>query len=319
MSRAFLFRDGLAQEVPLKTGLETPANGGLLWIHLDGREEDAANWLRRQTDIPHVARDALLAHESRPRTALFGDAVVLNLRGMGLTPDDDPDVLVSIRFWADRGRVISLGFRSSRALDPVIAAFQDGQITDPGDLIAAFAHITSEELDPVIAALGDSMDDCEVVLDTGSILSTRRRVTDIRSQAISYRRFLAPQRQALDRLSNAPLPWLDEDDRIHLREAADRAARMTEELEAIRERAALIHEELTDRRAELIDTRSLILSIAALIFLPVTFITGLLGMNVQGIPYADKPWAFWGVVAFCTLIGLGVLALFIKARWLRGR
>src|SRR3546814_10358691 len=81
---------------------------------------------------------------------------------------------------------------------------------------------------------------------------------------------------------------------------------MAEELEAVRERAALAHEELTDLRGEQLDRRSLIVSIVALIFLPVTFITGLLGMNVQGIPFAHQPWAFWGVFAFCVLIALAV-------------
>lgn len=319
MSRAFIFRDGKAQEVPLEAAMAAPRNGGLVWIHLDGRDDAATAWLRSQDDIPHVAREALVAHETRPRAALFGDGVIINLRGLGSTPDDDPDVLVSTRFWADKGRVISLSFRAPLALDTVIQQFLSGKLADPGDLIASFSEITSEQLDPEIATLGDAMDDCEVVADTARVLATRKRVTSIRSQAISYRRFISPQRQALERLASADLGWLDDDDRIHLREAADRAARMTEELEAIRERAALIHEELTDRRAELIDTRSLILSIAALIFLPVTFITGLLGMNVAGIPFAQEPWAFWGVVAFCTLIGVGVLALFVKVRWLRGR
>src|SRR3546814_17689593 len=81
---------------------------------------------------------------------------------------------------------------------------------------------------------------------------------------------------------------------------------MAEELEAVRERAALAHEELTDLRGEQLDRRSLIVSIVALIFLPVTFITGLLGMNVQGIPFAPQPWAFWGVFAFCVLFAFAV-------------
>lgn len=318
MTQAFLYTKGKARRVTLDDAARTHPSG-LVWIHLDGRDPAAIAWLRAQADIPHIAKEALVAHETRPRTALFAQGAVINVRGLGTTPDDDPDILVSTRFWADRGRVISLGFRTAIALQPLIDLFEAGDIQDPGDLLARFAEITSERLDPQVARLGDTMDDCEVVLDTGSILATRRRVTEIRSQAISYRRFLAPQRQALERLAAAELDWLDEVDRSHLREAADRAARMTEELEAVRERAALIHEELTDRRAELIDTRSLIISIAALIFLPVTFVTGLLGMNVAGIPFAHAPWAFWGVVAFCIVIGLAVLALFVKVKWLRGR
>ena len=61
---------------------------------------------------------------------------------------------------------------------------------------------------------------------------------------------------------------------------------MAEDLEAVRERSALIHEQLTDLRSEQIEKRALLLSIVALIFLPLTFLTGLLGMNVDGIPFA---------------------------------
>ena len=92
---------------------------------------------------------------------------------------------------------------------------------------------------------------------------------------------------------------------------------MAEELEAVRERAALLHEQLTDLRAEQIDKRALLISVVAFIFLPLTFITGLLGMNVDGIPYAHSPWAFWGVVTLCVLIGFGVLGWFVRRRWLR--
>jgi zinc transporter len=80
------------------------------------------------------------------------------------------------------------------------------------------------------------------------------------SQAIGYRRFLVPQRAALEKLAACRCDWLRDDDRLHLSAAADRAARMAEELESIRERAALTHETLTDLRAEQIDQRSLIIA-----------------------------------------------------------
>lgn len=319
MSSAFVFRDGAAAEMPFGDAIALPHDGGLIWLQLDGREDAARNWIRDQEDIPHIAREALLAQETRPRATLIGGGALVNLRGLGTTPNDDPDALVSTRFWADKGRVISVSFRTPKALAIVIDRFHAREIVDPGDLLSRFAEATSDLLDPDVAELGDTMDDCEVVVDSASILATRRRVTEVRSQAISYRRFVAPQRQALERLAAADLDWLDEDDRMHLREAADRAARMAEELEAMRERAALIHEELTDRRAEVIDTRALLISIVALIFLPLTFVTGLLGMNVDGIPYAHKPWAFWGVTGFCLFLAICVMAWFARARWISGK
>ena len=239
------------------------------------------------------------------------------MRGPGDLDPADSDRLVSIRLWIRRGRVTSLSRRRLHATAEVSAQVAAGKILDPGDLVAAFAREISRQLDPQVAALGDELDQCESELDEGNLYRLRTQIARFRSQAIAYRRFVAPNRDALVTLAGLEADWLEEQDRLHIREAADRFARMTEELEAVRERAALLHEQLTDLRAEQIDQRSLLISVVAFIFLPLTFITGLLGMNVEGIPYADRPWAFWGVVGFCLVVGLGVLAWFLRMHWLR--
>jgi zinc transporter len=317
--RAFLSNDGKAAELPFAEAAPQFGSAELVWLHLDGRQSDARRWIDTQGDIPELAREALRASETRPRSDVFGTGAIINLRGLGLTPEDDPDPLVSTRFWAERGRVISLTYRSPKALEPVVDAFLGGQIADPGDLISTFARTITNGLDPEISALGDAIDDIEARIDQDRTRATRRKVGRLRASAIGYRRFLVPQREALNRLAQSGADWLNGDDRLHLREAADRYARMAEELEAVRERATIVHDELTDLRAEQMDARALLISIVALIFLPLTFITGLLGMNVAGIPYAKEPWAFWGVVGFCLVIGIAVLAYFVRARWIRGR
>jgi zinc transporter len=199
----------------------------------------------------------------------------------------------------------------------VIAKMEAGKIHDAGDLVSAFAWAISTQLDPKVSDLGDTLDECESSLDTGNIYGMRRQIAEIRSEAIAYRRFVAPDRDALQTLANLDVAWLAEDDRLHIREAADRFARMAEELEAVRERAALLHEQLSDMRAEQVDQRALYISIVAFIFLPLTFITGLLGMNVEGIPYAQHAHAFWWVTGFCVLVGLGVLTWFAARHWLK--
>jgi zinc transporter len=184
--------------------------------------------------------------------------------------------------------------------------------------VTAYAREISRQLDPQVAALGDRLDDCESKLDEPrGLYRLRTVIAQGRSEAIAFRRFVAPNRDALQTLAGLEFAWLADEDRLHIREAADRFARMTEELEAVRERAALLHEQLTDLRAEDLDQRSLLISIVAFIFLPLTFITGLLGMNVEGIPYAHTPYAFWGVVGFCVVVGAAVLAWFMWRHWLR--
>jgi zinc transporter len=314
--RAFLYTDGKATELPFAEGAAHFGAADLVWLHLDGRTEATQTWVAQEPAIPNIVKTALLASETRPRCDVIGPGALVNLRGLGKTPEDDPDKLVSIRFWVEGGRVTTIGLHTSRAFDVVEARFLGGEIQDPGDLLAAFATAISDELDPDVAQLGDDLDDIETRLEAKGLFKLRRQVSSIRSTAIGYRRFVAPQRFALERLSTAPISCLDEDDRLHLRDASDRFARMTEELEAVRERAAIVHETLTDLRAEKIDMRSLVLSIAALVFLPLTFITGVFGMNFDVMPMVKDAYGFWEVIIFCLLISLGGIAWFIRNRWI---
>lgn len=316
--RAFTIIDSKPAEVPFARGVEQFDKAELVWLVLDGRQAGVEAWIEAQEDIPSIARSALLASETRPRSDLIGQGALINLRGLGKTPEDDPDALVSLRIWAETGRVILVTLRSPKAIDIVAKRFLSGAIRDPGDLLSALADAITDDLDPDVAGLGDALDDCELMVEVANIHPTRREVTRVRARAIAFRRFVAPQRQALAQLSVAALDWLEDDDRLHLREAADRAARMAEELESVRERAALMHEELTDRRSEQMDARALLISIVALVFLPLTFITGLLGMNVKGIPFAEEPWAFWGVSGLCLFLALLVLGWFVRAHWISG-
>lgn len=293
-------------------------SGGLFtWVHIDGKDPHALRWLEHESAIPPLAVRALCAIETRPRIEPFDSGALVNFRGLGATPDDDPDELVSIRLWATNGKVVSVSFRSLLDLEAVRERMEAGELRDPGDLISSLAMQITERLDPRVAELGDIIDECETHLGPAKAFHLRRQIGQARSTAIGYRRFVSPQRQALERLAGLDCGWLNEDDKIHLREASDRFARMAEELEAIRERSALLHEQLTDLRSEMLETRALLISIVALIFLPLTFITGLLGMNVDGIPYAHEPWAFWGVMAFCAVIAAAISAYFIRARWSR--
>lgn len=312
---AYHVADGKAEQVSAERALAI--KGGLVWIHLATNDADAQEWLADKAGLGDYLVDALTAVETRPRCDAVGDGAYVNLRGRIVERGEEDDALASVRIWATAGRVISVTRKQLVAMEQVIAAVDSAKIDDPGDLITEFAVAITEDLDPEVSDLGDELDDCEAELDADRVFQLRRKVTRVRIAAIQYRRFLAPQRAALDKLAALPGDWLEDDDRLHLGAAADRAARMAEELESIRERAALTHEALTDLRAEQIDSRTLIISIAAMVFLPLTFITGLYGMNVKGLPYAEEPWAFDSICGICAAIGAGVVIYFLKRHWFR--
>ena len=118
------------------------------------------------------------------------------------------------------------------------------------------------------------------------------------------------------RLDADNVDFLDRDNRISIRESVERITRMVEELDAIRERAGIISDQLADRRAEEMNRNMMILSIVAAIFLPLGFLTGLLGINVGGIPLANSALGFPLVCALSVAIGGGLILYFRSLKWL---
>jgi zinc transporter len=103
---------------------------------------------------------------------------------------------------------------------------------------------------------------------------------------------------------------------MRLRETADRTTRYVEDLDAIRDRATVTQEELNARLAEQMNKTMYILSIVAGIFLPLGLLTGLLGINVGGIPGTESHWAFAIFCVLLLIVAVGQVWLFKRKKWM---
>ena len=130
-----------------------------------------------------------------------------------------------------------------------------------------------------------------------------------------FRRYIAPQRDAIARLRSIDQPWMKSIHNRRLQETLDQVIRYTENLDAIRERAQIVKDELASTLANRMNKNIYALSVVAAIFLPLGFLTGLLGINIGGIPGSENNQAF---AIFCGLL-VGVVALqiviFKKMKW----
>ena len=129
------------------------------------------------------------------------------------------------------------------------------------------------------------------------------------------RRFLAPQRDALDRLNRQSCEWLTEPDAHSLRQESDRITRYLEDLDLAKERAIVLQEELLSQIAQEQNSRMYVLSVVAAIFLPLTFVTGLLGMNVGGLPGLESKLGFVWSVFVMAVAAVGLVVFFRWKKW----
>ena len=138
----------------------------------------------------------------------------------------------------------------------------------------------------------------------------------LRRKTAHIRRYLSPQRDALDRLSRMQGDIFSPSDLTSLQEETNRLTLFVEELDLSRERAMVAQEEMLSSLAHEQNSKMYLLSIVAAVFLPLSFLTGVFGMNVAGLPGLENPASFWILAAAMLAIGAGILLLFRWKKWL---
>ncbi len=290
---------------------------GVLWVHLNFEDPGARQWIERREALNDIARSALLMEDTRPRSISRGSNLLLALRGVNLNPGQNPEDMVSIRIWTDGQQIVSTHRRRLLAEEELLDRLKAGE--GPCCVADWLVDLT----DRLVELMGDTVDGLEdsvVALEEGLLAGEteglRHGLAQVRKQALGIRRFLAPQREALNRLAAEQLAWLDELNALRLREVNDRLIRHIEDIDAVGERAAVAHEELLSTLSEQLNSRTYVFTIIATLFLPLGFFTGLMGINVGGMPGVESDTAFWVVVALCLVIALGVAVFLRWRRWL---
>ncbi|MFM4803898.1 zinc transporter ZntB [Aeromonas bivalvium] len=304
--------DGKGGMQPLGAGAQLPGSQPS-WLHLDYGNPEAARWLLQTPLLGEAAREALLGQSNRPKLVRMGETVLLILRGINHNQDHRPEEMVALRIFITPDLIISSRRRPLLSEKDVHEQLRLGAGPDnPADWLVEICDALTDRAGEFVEELHDQILTIEEqVLERE--LPTMGRLARIRKQLIMIRRYLSPQRDLIARLASEKIGWFDEDDRRRLLDIADRLRRWLDDLDAGVARTAVLADEVNNMVAEATNRRAYQMSVMALLFLPASFLTGLFGINLGGIPGAESPAAFW---VFC--VSLGGLALGL-ALWLKHR
>ena len=297
----------------------TLASGeGWRWWHLDRTDPTAADRLAAH-GVPPQAVEALLDVAVRPRLIRAPGGLVLILRA-----DAGGEMLASLRLWIDGAGLVTLSREAIPALERCAASHGT---RDLGTLLTDLIESVVDGVTPRVEALAaeaDALEDAMLATADPPDPAIADRLTRLRRHLVGLSGKLDAQHEALAALSRlaereGTLPSglaLDADARLDLSESVEQCRHDAGRTEQLRERALILRDELERRADERTARHGFALSVAAAVFLPATFITGLLGINVGGVPGAGAPHAFWVVAALCVGVALASAGFVLWRRWL---
>jgi len=246
--------------------------------------------------IPASIVDSLLAEDTRPLFEQYDEqSFLLILRGVNLNDNADPADMLSVRILYYQGVLISTRKIPSKTINAKTLA----------DLVLNIIDGLNKNIDNYLNSVEDRIEAFD------SELELSEDMMDTHKALLKIKRFIKPQQYAIDDYLSSDVP-LANFKNMRLRHSVNTITRINETLDFFLSELEIIKGELRQYHAEKMNQNTYLFSVIAAIFLPTSFLTGLLGVNVGGIPGTESPIAF---ALFC----LGLVGIFAVEFWILKR
>lgn len=286
----------------------------LSWVHIDGNNKDAKEWLAQSVKyLDYLIVDELFSAETRPRIVEFEDGILLNLRTVNSTNLTRNSEVTSIRLWVDENRIISV---QKKGFKPAINLMNDieagKKIRNSGEFLYNLISESMELSNSNILSLDAKLDDIDDAIASNKCSEEiRDSLATVRKQAVVFRRYMVAQKEVFLHLQSSDYKWFDDWAIRHFQENYNKLCRIIDELDEIKEQAAITNQELINSTAERLNKSAFKISLIASIFLPLGFIASLLGMNVGGIPLSSHGSGFY-IISYFMIVIFGSLYLVLR-------
>lgn len=289
---------------------DSPTKEAPFWLHADLNNEVFITWLKATPLLSDALKEVFFSDNSRPSIHRFTEGTVIILRCIDDKAKDYQEGLLVIRIFISETLIISTRDKPIKAIDMLNnnIIHQDGP-TDSCDWLIDLGDELTEQLRICVENIHEEKIDKleELVLDEE--LPEQGQLASVRKELIMLRRYLLPQRDVFSRLAIEKTSWMDSADMVRIKELSERVGRVLEDIDAAVARTMIISDEIKMLIGQTTNKRMYIMSLLAMLFLPLTFLTGLLGVNLGGIPGEDSDIAF---ASFCLVI----LVISIVLGWL---
>ena len=291
---------------------------GVTWFDINIADNADHEWLMAWQEISEQTRTALLEPVRFSHYEQVPDGTLLSMRTLRPGAEDDLTDLGDLKLLIGPTTAITLRSGKVAAVDQLRQNLSSNKsLVTAVDLLGFMVTGMTNRMEPVISDLTQDIDDVEDAMLDGGLIPPQQTLSEFQRRIVRTRRQVNYTQQVLDPMTTDPTLALDADDRETLVRASKHVTRYLQRLDECRTRVQTLGDQIEAQRSEIMTLSSLNLTIVATVFLPLTFITGLLGMNVAGIPDQHNPYGFWLVTGLSVIISM--LAWLLLRRQTYGR
>jgi len=309
LDRGYLFStDGVGRQINANDAIEwlkrpQSETTGFLWLHFDDIPTVLSGWPTKLMTLPFGFGDTLREGLRSTRIEHVHQSLI------AVVNDVDYDIerkgpLKVATLWLSVGVRCLLSVRSLplRSVDQLGREVEAGaSFLSPMALLIRLLQEQADVLLGIVRSATQTSNEVEGALRAGN-LPKRSSLGGIRRDLVRLRRLLAPEPAALFRLASRPPHWMRDEDAQSLRRSAEEYSLALRDMAGLQERIQLVEGEIADKVAEHTNRSVLVLTAVTVIALPINLISGLLGMNIGGLPFRNTQNGFWMVLLLSFLL-----------------
>ncbi len=289
-----------------------------LWIHADYKDTETQEWLMKM-DLGDRVIENLLDEDTSPRYFPQKKGLLVVMRGVNTQRNADIDDMIAVHMWIEKSKIITLSHRSVPSMRKIQTMLKNGKgPKTPTDCFITLAKNMTANIEKAIVKIDDEVDEIEeAVIEQESYRDKelRSQISELRHKIVGLRRYIVPQRDVVKIMRNISHPVLSDENLNELREIYQDLSQAVEDLNFARDHSTVTQEELDSKTNINISQTMYIMSIVMVIFTPLTFITGLLGANIGGIPFGEDSHGFIFISLILLAIAVLQLSLLKKMKW----
>jgi magnesium transporter len=298
-----------------------PGSGAQIWVDLmNPSQEEGYSILRDVFHFHELAVEDALGELEYPKVESYGDYLYLILHRIDFNAPEHCFKTHDVDFFLGRNYLVTIHSGDSRSIEQIANVCQRNALA-LGEGAAALMHrIIDSIVDnyrPEIEELNERLDDLEERVFESGTANLAKAILDFKRDVASLRRVVQPQRDVVGRLARREFPFIDEQISYRYRDVYDHLVRLADESMVFQDRITSLLDANLAIVSNQLNTIMKILTIIATVFMPLTFITGLYGMNVD-LPHFgfSGETMFWVLMGVMTGIVVGMLVYFRRRGWI---
>jgi magnesium transporter len=297
-----------------------PGSGVWVWVDLSAPTPDEARVLSDVFKFHELAIEDALGEIHHPKVDSYGTYLYVILHGIDFRASEHCFKTQDVDFFLGEQFLVTIHPGHSRTIAEMrgICVRNSRALGEgPAALMHRIVDAMVDHYRPEIDELSERLDELETKIFESPNPKPAKDILDFKADVSSLRRVVLPQRDVVGRLARREFPIISEGLSYRFRDVHDHLVRLTDEAMFFQDRVTSLLDAHLSMVSNQLNGVMKVLTIIATIFMPLTVLTGMYGMNVPlpHLPGGDAA-QFWWIVALMLLLGGGMLAFFRRQRWI---